>query len=122
MGSGKYEIVGKSQPVLIMINPMISPRTRSHLSAPQPALRPPYYPAGNREPTTHRHSGCCSTRVRSLGLSENMHLRTAVRSRALRYPSRMPATCSAVLPSCRGAMRLGRRASHSPGTARYSYT
>jgi hypothetical protein len=28
MGSGKYENVGKAQPVLIMINPMISPRTR----------------------------------------------------------------------------------------------
>jgi hypothetical protein len=28
MGSGKYENVGTAQPVLIMINPMISPRTR----------------------------------------------------------------------------------------------
>jgi hypothetical protein len=28
MGPGKYEIVGKSQPVLIMIDPMISTRTR----------------------------------------------------------------------------------------------
>jgi hypothetical protein len=28
MGPGNYENVGKSQPVLIVINPMISPRTR----------------------------------------------------------------------------------------------
>jgi hypothetical protein len=27
MGPGKYENVGKSQSVLVMINPMISPRT-----------------------------------------------------------------------------------------------
>jgi hypothetical protein len=29
MGPGKYEIVGKYQSVLIMANPMISPRTRT---------------------------------------------------------------------------------------------
>jgi hypothetical protein len=29
MGSQKYRNVGKSQSVLIMINPIISPRTRS---------------------------------------------------------------------------------------------
>jgi hypothetical protein len=29
MGPGKYEIVGKSQPVLIITNPIISTRTRS---------------------------------------------------------------------------------------------
>jgi hypothetical protein len=29
MGPGKYESVGKSQPVLVMINPMISPRIRT---------------------------------------------------------------------------------------------
>eukprot|EP01047_Picozoa_sp_COSAG01_P050041 COSAG01_NODE_5017_length_4524_cov_3.064836_5_plen_75_part_00 len=29
MGSGRYELVGKAQPILMVINPMISTRTRT---------------------------------------------------------------------------------------------
>jgi hypothetical protein len=40
MGPGKYENVGKSQSVFIMIDPIISPRTRASGLRPLPNVRP----------------------------------------------------------------------------------
>eukprot|EP01047_Picozoa_sp_COSAG01_P053350 COSAG01_NODE_5708_length_4085_cov_6.491972_3_plen_182_part_00 len=57
MGSRKYEHVGKSQSVLIMINPMISPRTRKHMRAsPRPPSQSrPSSPGRNRDSSRNRH-------------------------------------------------------------------
>jgi hypothetical protein len=62
MGSQKYESVGKSQSALIMIDPIISPRTRTYRSSPPACLWGPR----RRGPQKSRTCSVTSLRIPAL--------------------------------------------------------